>query len=239
MLCGVFRMFAKAGVRRRSQRLAVGVVTKQGGHLLVPFVTSQSQHVAALKKSLAKILYCTVFQFVFYCDTAPTLPPSGKALPSSTSPADRDFPPGPGPAAGSLSATFLRASGPINDLTAFCPVNADIRVHSAALFAPSHQANYFPAAPPNRPSAAAPGRTPKHEPSAAAFGILAAEREPRERVRESHAVERSLHSESDGSKTSSLCCAETWSKVQAGEPISRAAAKSFVRPSDQREPSLF
>lgn len=94
-------------------------------------------------------------------------------------PADRDFEPGPGPPAGSLSATFLRASALVDDFTAFCTVSAAFHVHISALIASSHQANYFCVAPPNWTSvdsleAAAPDGIPKHELSAIAFGILSA-----------------------------------------------------------------
>lgn len=156
-------MFAKAGVRGRSQHLAVGVVTKQGGHVALPLCDITIAPHRSFKEKFRQNPVFVVFQFVFNCGTAPILPPSGKARPSSSAPADRGFPPSPGPAAGSLRSTFLRASGPIKDFTAFCTVSAAIRVHSAALIASSHQANYFCAAPPNLRSAdslgaAAPGR---------------------------------------------------------------------------------
>lgn len=141
-------MFAKAGVRRRSQHPAVGVVTKQGGQVSLPLCDITIAPHRSFKEKFRQNPLFVVFQFVFNCGTAPILPPSGKARPSSSAPADRGFPPRPGPAAGSLRSTFVRASGPIKDFTAFCTVSAAIRVHSAALIASSHQANYFSAEPP-------------------------------------------------------------------------------------------
>lgn len=61
----------------------------------MPIVTSQSHLIATLKKSLVKILHFLWFSSLYSFEVRrPTLPPRGKARPSPSAPADRDFLPG-------------------------------------------------------------------------------------------------------------------------------------------------